>query len=162
MTQFHKSLEPLYGAMGKVVYAWAYLEHIIDTCVLGVYHFYDGKAIAPKQQIPRSFNMKIEFLKKSLKTINKLDQKRSEGLALINRVIPLSKQRHDMMHSIFHTTLDDDSFLFSKYDYKNYHKVCELKFTLDEYLDVGNKMLDLANQLVQFSFYLYNPQYSRL
>ena len=66
---FPKSLEPLYSALGKVVYAYAYLENIIDASVLTVYHKYGGKSIAHRNEIPRSLSKQTDFLKDSFRKI---------------------------------------------------------------------------------------------
>lgn len=158
MSIFPESLEPLYSALGKVVYAWAYVEHLIDSCVSIVYHSYDGKPIAFRQEIPRSLSNKINLLKKAFQTIDKLAKYQIEGLTLINRVSSLSDQRHNMIHSIFHTTSDHFSYTFSKYKYeKEGHTIREFAFTLDEYLQLGNKLLGLADELVSFAFSLHYP-----
>jgi hypothetical protein len=155
MTHFSEDYEPLYSALGKIVYAWAYLENIIDICVDIVYHVYGGNSIAHRQEIPRSLRIKIDFLKKSLKTITQLKQYKTEGLALINRVTPLSNLRHDMIHSICYGEFDN-SYAFTKYDYgKTDYKIRDLEFTLDDYLQVGNKMMDLADEFEQFAYHLH-------
>jgi len=155
MTHFLEDLEPLYSALGKIVYAWAYLENIIDICVDIVYHVYGGNSIAHRQEIPRSLRMKIDFLKNSFKTITQLNQYKTKGLALIHSVIPLSNQRHDMIHSICHGG-NNNSYDFTKYDYEKYrHTIRDLRFTIDDYLQIGNKMMDLADEFEQFAFYLH-------
>ena len=59
--KFPDSLEPLYSALGKIVYAWNYVEMFTDSCVAIIYHDYDGKAIAENHEIPRSFKNKVKF-----------------------------------------------------------------------------------------------------
>ncbi len=158
--RFPKGLEPLYSALGKVVYAWAYLENTIDTCCSIVLYKYGGKPKTPKQELPRSLNMKITFLKDSFRQISELIPYQTEALVLIIQVPPLAKKRHDMIHSIFHNT-DQISYDFSKYDYQNQHKIVELTFTIPDYLEVGNNILGLSSKWVQFAFYLQNPQYRK-
>ena len=66
---------------------------------------------------------------------------------------PLAKNRHDMIHSIYHNT-DWVTYDFSKYDYKNQHKIVELKFTIDDYIETGNMILGLANKWLRLLVHL--------
>ena len=146
--KFPVSLEALFSALGKIVYAWNYVEFYIDSCKLIIWHHYGGNSMPKWKQIPRSLNNKIAYIRDALQ-IDKLAFLKHDGEILMGRIEQLSENRHKMIHSCFKHA-NTDSFDFYKYDYKNDHNILELNFTIDECLQYGNKMMDRVIELFLF------------
>lgn len=100
------------------------------------------------KQIPRSLNNKIAFLRDTLQT-DKLAFLQHDGLILMDHIEQLSTKRHEMIHSCLKHS-NSDSFDFYKYDYKHDHNIEDKTFTIDQYLQYGNNMMDRVMELFLF------------
>lgn len=152
MTDFPDDMKPLYCNIGFVALQWAYVEQNIDMIVAIIYHFFNGKLLADKQEIPRSLTKKIPFINKCLKAIPDLAPFQAEGKALMTRANQFSKKRHDMIHSVLvKWNPNPESFDFAKFDYeKEIHRLREINFTANDYRQFGNNMTGLITELGQF------------
>jgi hypothetical protein len=153
--KFPVSLEPLFSALGKIVYAWNYVEFYIDSCIVIIWHNYGGNSLPKWKQIPRSLNNKIASLRDALE-IDKLAFLQHDGSILMDRIEQLSDKRHKMIHSWFKHA-NKDSFDFSKFDYKDGHNIIDINFTIDKYLQYGNNMMDRVMELFLFFVCLNSP-----
>jgi ABC-type siderophore export system fused ATPase/permease subunit len=149
MDYFSKSLEPLYCALGKIVYVWSHIETSLDFDIALIFFFFYRKNIAEKQEIPRSLNMKIKFLKKAFRNITQLKPLMDQALIVIKHVSSLSKNRHDIIHGVL-CGMNPNSYKFSKLDHAK--EICNINvrnitFTLDDLHHLGNEMMDLLIEL---------------
>lgn len=167
MPYFPGMLDSFYLALGKIAYAWALVENILDDCIATVFHDYNGKIYAYKQLAPVSLSNKLDCLKKALRKEPKLLSIQPEGLALIKRITELAKDRHEIIHSAFDkikfeklnplrpvdVSLRINSFDFSKYDYdKDTLIFREINRNFDDFNLIGNKMMGLVQGLGLFSW----------
>lgn len=144
-------LVPLFRAIGTIVICWSYVEQPMDMCVAIIYQHCNGKPKARKQEIPRAMTVKIEFLQKCFKQLDCLVSFKDEGLSIINRAYKLSTERNDIIHMRLCGINPDGSYLFDKFDYtRNIHEVRKLSFTINDFLQFGNKMMGLASEIVIF------------
>ncbi len=136
-------------AIGAIVTNWAYVEQPLDMCVAIIYHHCNGKVKARKQEIPRAMTVKVEFLQKCFNQLDCLLPFKFEGLSLINRASQLSTERNDIIHMRLHGINPDGSYLFDKFDYtRTIHEVRQISFTIDDFIQFGNKTMALASEIV--------------
>jgi hypothetical protein len=79
-------------AVGFLVIDWALIEQQIDNWVNVSFNNCGGNSIHGHETIPHALKRKIDFLKKSFKTLPLLAPFASEGLNLLTRISTLSSQ----------------------------------------------------------------------
>jgi hypothetical protein len=139
----------IYTAIGLVITSWAYVEDLINRCVLFFYHECGGNTTKTgKSGIPRTqFNRKLKLLSESLSMLPILSIYKDDGLALIARSKTLSEYRDIIIHSVV-TRLKPESLILVKYKYnkENIDKptLQHSQYTIKDLLDLGKKMTGLA------------------
>ena len=147
-----KKLQPLFWALGKIVYLWANIEMSLDFYICAIFFHFDRENIADKLEIPRTLNMKIKFLKKSFRNIPQLNPFRDHILPLISQIAYLSKNRHDIIHGAL-AGIDPNSYKFAKFDHGKKLRDLNVRlvtFTIDDLHQLGNEMTDLVGKLNVF------------
>jgi len=151
MADYPENLHELYCALGFVTSQWSSIEHTIDNCISLIFIVLNGIVIAKKQQVPRSMNNKLTYLRNALTKLPELSLFKDYGLELIDRIDPISKERQDIIHGVV-IDLNQIHFEFTKLDYtKDEHIDRFYKFTVEDINHSGKKMQDLANDLSVYS-----------
>ncbi|MGA7577536.1 MAG: hypothetical protein ACLQUW_15840 [Desulfobaccales bacterium] len=144
--------QPLFGALGKIVYLWANIEMSLDFYICAIFFHFDRKNIADKLEIPRTLNMKLKFLKKSFRNIPQLTPFKDLMLPLIQQIADLSKNRHDIIHGAL-AGIKPNSYKFAKFDHGKQLRDLNVRFvtfTIDDLHQLGNKMKGLVDALNAF------------
>lgn len=153
MADYPNSLKDLYYALGFVTAQWADIEHSIDNCISLIFLDLDGINIAKKRQVPRSMNNKLDYLRKAL-CLPQLSLFKDDGLKIIERIEPISKERQDIIHGIMFE-VNPDHIEFTKLDYtKDEHIDRFYKFTIEDINQSGKRMQGLAGDLHAYTGYL--------
>jgi hypothetical protein len=84
--------------IGFVVVNWALAEQSLDFMVEMIYSKCAGHTL--EKQLPHAFQRKIKFLRKAFRTSVALQAYAEEGNKLLDRMVPLAKQRHDLVHGV--------------------------------------------------------------
>ena len=93
-----EEFEKFYSALGRITFAWATIDSILDYANHTIYHRYGGKEIEPV--LPHSsLEMKIAFLLKCLRGTSHLDDARKKiGIEMGEKLIHMRDERHWMIH----------------------------------------------------------------
>ena len=142
-------LKQLYCAIGKAIVTWSIVERFLDMCILIIYHSY-ALTLPDLKEIPHSLTNKTKFVKKALKDSNVLLPFSDEGRKLMNRINVLKNDRHNLSHGML-LDIYTDSFDIQKFEYKKHtYDDKKIPIKIKDCLHLGNKFLDLANELAYF------------
>lgn len=144
-----ESLQPLFCALGKIVYVWSNIESSLDFYIALIFFYFDRKNIAEKNEVPRSLKMKIKFLKKSFRNIPQLSSLTDYALVIIEQISSLSKKRHSVIHGVL-CGMNPDAYKFSKLDISK--EFCNISldnitYTINDLRQLGNEMMGLLIEL---------------
>lgn len=137
-------------AIGFVVVNWALAEQSLDFTVDTIYNKCAGNTF--EKQLPRSFQRKVEFLRKAFRTSVALQVYAEEGNKLLDRMEPLAQQRHDLVHGVV-VSIDsvNGKFPIDKLDYKAQEYIMRrIEFDPTTFDDLTQKLLDLGGDLARF------------
>lgn len=99
--------------VGRLVIAYAFLEHWLDGMVkIAFDHVEGGKALAKKH--PVQARNEADFLRKCLTDLALLEAFRDEGISILDRAKDLAEFRADIVHGHLRKINDDDSMEFSR------------------------------------------------
>ena len=85
-------------AVGFVVLNWALIEQQVDNWVRLAFLTCGGKELRKRNDVPRSFNAKADFLRECFRKLPSLKPFAREGLPLIDRIHRVAKRRHELVH----------------------------------------------------------------
>jgi hypothetical protein len=145
----YERLQPLFCALGKIVYLWANIESSLDFYISVIFFYFDREKIADKLEIPHTLNMKIKFLKKSFRNISQLIPLKEHALRLIQHISSLSRKRHDIIHGAL-GGINPKSYNFVKFNHGKKLRDLDvriLSFTIDDLHQLGNEMKGLVDEL---------------
>lgn len=114
-----------------------------------IFHKFGGKTIAHKQEIPRSLDNKLKYLRKAFNNIDILGPLNELSLPIIECISILSKKRHTLIHGVL-TNINFEGYDFIKREYgKEFHDIHDLIIRIDDIILLENMSLGLIGQLVQ-------------
>jgi len=146
----YPDFDALCQAVGFMVLTWAHVEQILDAAIAVVFQNCGGNKI--NQQIPRNLKSKLVFMRKSLRKISVLEPFQEQGLALMDRISNMKRQRHDVVHGVVTSrTSADGTFEFRRLNVKDtMHHVESSDFDLKKFPALARDLSDLGTDMVQF------------
>jgi len=142
----------LYRAMcadlGHILLNWSGAEQSLDMCVTIVFqrlpesHKWEG-------ELPRALNRKTAFLRKAFRNIAALNEFSALGIATIDQMDTLAKDRNDMIHSALASAESiNGQWHFLKFDYgSEIHTARPVAFSQADFHEAGKEMMGLAESV---------------
>jgi hypothetical protein len=152
----HDDFRALCMAVGFVVLNWAIIEQQMDNWVNIAFRNCGGSSLKDVDGIPRSFDRKMKFLRKSFKKLPALAPFSTEGLALIERASAISTERNNLVHGgIVSMEMRSGAFQFCKVEYtKDNHAVSTFMFNRTAFSTLETALGDLLTEQLAFSLKL--------
>lgn len=139
------SLPPMKGllmAIGYVVASWALIERQLDNCVGLIFHDCNGDSI--RDDIPRSLNQKIIFLRKAFLTFEQLKPFEAWALELLREISCVSEKRHDFVHGTI-SKITPKSLEFERVEYSvRHHHVKHKRFSASAFPALSTSLRGLV------------------
>jgi len=154
MDEENDDFRSLCAAIGFVVVNWALAEQSLDFTVETIYSKCAGNTI--EKQLPRSFKRKVKFLRKAFLTSVALQVYAEEGTKLLDRMVPLAQQRHDLVHGVIVSIESvNGRFPIDKLDYQaQEHIMRRIEFDPNNFDVLIEKLLHLGRDLTSFGISL--------
>lgn len=149
----HDEFRSLCMAIGFVVLNWAIVEQQIDIWVNVAFKNCGGRALRKKDDIPRSFSLKVKFLKECFKKLTPLKPFATEGLELIKRASILACDRNKLVHAgLVSLKTENGAFQFRRIEYmKDEHAVSPSVFGPDDWTTLETALGDLIPEQLALS-----------
>lgn len=149
----HTDFRKLCAAVGFVVLNWSHIEQNVDAWVSIAFQDCDGKRLRKKEDIPRSLDNKLDFLKDGFKKLPALNSYSDEGLGLLARVKSLSELRHNLVHgTIRDISPQDGVFHFQLVEYnRQHHRVKPFSFGPSDFSKLEKSLQELLTDQSAFS-----------
>lgn len=140
----------LCAAIGFVVVNWALAEQSLDFTVETIYNKCAGNTF--EKQLPRSFQRKVKFLRKAFRTSVALHVYAEDGNKLLDRMVPLAQQRHDLVHGVVVSIETvNGRFPIDKLDYQaQEHIMRRIEFDPNTFDGLTQELLNLGKDLTFF------------
>jgi len=140
----------LCAAIGFVVVNWALAEQSLDFMVETIYNKCAGNTI--EEQLPHSFQRKVKFLRKAFRTRVALQIYAEDGNKLLNCMVPLAQQRHDLVHGVVVSIESvNGRFPIDKLDYQaQEHIMRRIDFDPNAFDGLVQELLNLGRDLTRF------------
>lgn len=137
-------------SIGFVVVNWALAEQSLDFMVETIYNKCAGNTL--EKQLPRAFQRKVEFLRKAFRTSVALQVYAEEGNKLLDRMVPLAQQRHDLVHGVVVSIESvNGKFPIDKLDYQaQEHIMRRIEFAPNTFDNLTQELLNLGTDLTRF------------
>ena len=150
MAEENDDFRSLCASIGFVVVNWTLAEQSLDFMVERIYTKCAGNTI--EKQLPRTFQSKVKFLRKAFGTRVALQVYAEAGNTLLDRMGPLAKHRHELVHGVVVSIETvNGRFPIDKLEYQaQEHIIRRIEFdpnTLDGLFD---DLLKLGNDLTRF------------
>lgn len=159
--RFGEDFGGLCGAIGYICQNWAMLEQVLDMCIAMIYHDIGGRAeINP--EIPRSFKMKVRFLKHAFSRLEPIKKYKEEATEILREAKILSKARNDLVHGAITslTPNKDGGWPMVIFDFEideasvHWHHSREFVFSPARFQELESKLTPLANRAGKFGHLL--------
>jgi hypothetical protein len=139
--------------IGQIIVPFAQLEASLDAIIAIIYQTAGGKKI--EKELPSSLTRRTKFLKKCLRKIPILESFKDEGLELMKAITKEADMRNHVTHGYFshwnaEKMLATFTMLSTKKD-KQMHTELVYRYTVQELLDSGGRILDIATRMGKFS-----------
>jgi hypothetical protein len=150
MAEGFDDFRSLCASIGFVVVNWALAEQSLDFTVETIYTQCAGHTI--EKQLPRAFQRKVEFLRKAFRTSAALHVYVEDGNNLLDRMVLLSKKRHDLVHGVVVSIESvNGRFPIDKLDYKaQEHIIRRIEFDPNTFDVLVDDLLKLGKDLTRF------------
>jgi hypothetical protein len=148
-------LEPLYAALGELIFSWALVEANVNYWMAVNYQRAGGKHLEKWKTMPPGMTRKLRFLRLCFKTIPALEPFRATGIDLISRIKMVVKVRDIVAHGVVaEYKLENHSFLFIRFDLnqeKTMQRFNESWLTIQQILDSSGKAIALGREGLNFT-----------
>jgi len=150
MAEEPDEFQSLCALIGFVVVNWALAEQSLDFTVETIYKECAGNTWEKK--LPRSFQHKVEFLRKMFQTTAALQVYAEDGNKLLDRMVPLSKTRNDLVHGVVMSIeAVNGKFPIAKLDTKaQEHIVRHIEFDPSTFDALAQDLVDVGGDLGRF------------
>jgi hypothetical protein len=150
MAEASDDFQSLCTVIGFVVVNWALAEQSLDFTVQVIYEECAGKDL--EKDLPRSFQRKVKFLRKAFQSRAALQVYAEDGNKLLDRMVSLAGQRHDLVHGVVVSTeAVNGSFPIDKLDYvAQQHIMRRIEFDPNTAEVLYQDLLDLGRDLTLF------------
>ena len=144
------NFQSLCAAIGFVVVNWALAEQSLDYTVETIYKECGGNTL--EKQLPQSFQRKVKFLRKMFRTSVALQRYADDGNKLLDRMVPLSKTRNDLIHGVVVSIEKvNGRFPIDKLDTQaQEHIVRRIEFDPSTFDTLTNELISLGKDLIVF------------
>lgn len=154
MNDEKEEFESLCTLIGFVVVNWALAEQSLDHLVETIYAQCGGECGGESfdKEIPRSFDRKVKFLRKAFRKSAPLQVFAEDGNKLLNRMVPLSKKRHDLVHGVV-VSIEavNGTFPIDKLDYVGQKNIMRrIEFNPQSIDALIGELLELGGDMARF------------
>jgi len=149
---YEKELIPLYTSIGKLTVHWAWLEYMLDSCIVMMFNRCGGYEL--DDEAPISLKNRLKFFNRCMKEIESLSAFSKEGLALSSEIKKLSTERHDLAHGMLYT-FGKDFQTFGYVRHKINKDVEHLRKSIKTIDETTVKVEALSKKLTGFSLAIF-------